>query len=62
MVLHLNNPESLVRTQTYTLIQTTGGVTGLCTLDTPLSDGWKVVRRNNALQLLVEGGTLIIFK
>lgn len=62
MVLHLNNPESLERTQTYTLIQTTSGVTGLCTLDTPLSDGWKVVRRNNALQLLVEGGTLIIFK
>jgi autotransporter-associated beta strand protein len=63
MVLHLINPEALVRSQTYTLIQTTGGLTGaLPTVDAPLPVGWKVVRRGNALQLIADGGTLILFK
>jgi autotransporter-associated beta strand protein len=62
MVLHINNPESLERSQIYTLIQTTGGVTGLPTLDTPLPSGWKVVRRGNALLLLRDAGTLILYK
>ncbi len=61
MVLHINNPEALVRTQTYTLIQTTSGVTGVSTTDAPLPPGWKVVRRSNALQLITEF-TLILFK
>jgi autotransporter-associated beta strand protein len=60
MVLHINNPASLVRSQTYTLIQTTEGVTGaLPALDTPLPSGWKVLRRNNALMLLAESGTTL---
>ena len=63
MVLHINNPESLVRSQTYTLIQTTSGVTGaLPAPDTPLPPGWRVVRRGNALQLIADGGTIIMFK
>jgi autotransporter-associated beta strand protein len=59
LMLHINNPESLVRSQAYTLIQTTAGVTGVPTLDTPLPAGWKVVRRGNAIVLFSEGGTLI---
>ena len=60
MVLHINNPAALVRSQTYTLIQTTEGVTGaLPALDTPLPSGWKVLRRNNALMLLAESGTTL---
>lgn len=59
MTLHLNTPEALDRHQTYTLIQTTGGVTGVPTPDAPLPTGWKVVRRGNAILLLAEGGTLL---
>lgn len=62
LVLHLNNPEALVRSQTYTLIQTTGEITGVPTSDQPLPDGWKAVIRGNALQLLSLNGTVIILK
>ena len=62
LALHINNPELLVRSQTYTLIQTTGGISGIPTLDIPLPSGWKVVRHGNALQLLSEGGTLLFLK
>ncbi len=63
LLLHINNPESLVRSQTYTLIQATGGLTGvLPTPDTPLPSGWKVIRRGNALLLFSEGGTRILLQ
>ena len=63
LLLHINNPASLVRSETYTLIQTTEGITGvLPTPDTQLPSGWKVVRRGNALQLLTEGGTIFLLK
>ena len=62
MTLHLNNPEALNRTQTYILIQTTDGVTGLPTLDAPLPSGWKLLRQNNALLLTMEGGTQLIIR
>ena len=62
LILHINNPEALVRSQTYTLIQTSGGITGTATLDTPLPSGWKVVRRGNALLLFSEGGTRMLLK
>ena len=62
MVLTINNPAALNRSQTYTLIQTTGGVTGAATLDTELPSGWKLVLRDNALLLISEGGTLFMFR
>ena len=58
----INNPEALDRAQTYTLIQTTTGITGMPTLATDLPSGWKLVRRNNALLLLSEGGTLLFLR
>ena len=62
MVLTINNPVALNRSQTYTLIQTTGGVAGAATLDTELPSGWKLVLRDNALLLISEGGTLFMFR
>jgi autotransporter-associated beta strand protein len=62
MVLHLNNPEALVRSQTYTLIQTTGGVTGVPTLDTPLPSSWKLILRDNALVLMADSGTVLMMR
>ena len=62
MILHINNPESLMRSQIYTLIQTSDGIIGDPTLDTPLPSGWKVFRKGNALILLSEGGTILFLK
>ena len=62
LLLHINNPEAFARSQTYTLIQTTAGVTGVPTLDTPLPSGWKLLRRDNALLLFAEGGTRLLLK
>ncbi len=62
MVLHINNPAALVRSQTYTLIQTTGGVTGVPTLDSPLPSDWKLLRRNNALLLYSDNSTRILLR
>ena len=62
MILHINNPEALNSSQAYTLIQTTEGITGLPTLDAELPFGWKVTRRGNTLQLLIEGGSVLILR
>ena len=62
LIVTVNNPEALDRSQTYTLIQTTTGITGVPTLDTDLPSGWKLVRRNNALLLLSEGGAVLILR
>jgi hypothetical protein len=62
MFVTINNPEALVRSQTYTLIQTTTGISGNATLETDLPSGWKLVRRNNALMLISEGGTVMMLK
>jgi hypothetical protein len=62
LVVTINNPGALDRAQTYTLIQTTTGITGMPTLATDLPSGWKLVRRNNALLLLSEGGTLLFLR
>ena len=62
MTVQINNPEALERSQTYILIQTTAGVTGLATLETDLPSGWKLVRRDNALMLISEGGTVLLLK
>ena len=62
MIVRINNPESLVRSQIYTLIQTSEGITGDVTLDAPLPSGWKVFRKGNALILLSEGGTVLFLK
>ncbi len=62
LIVTVNNPEALDRSQTYTLIQTTTGITGAPALDTPLPSGWKLVRRNNALLLLSEGGAVLLLR
>ena len=62
VVVTINNPEALDRAQTYTLIQTTTGITGMPTLATELPSGWKLVRRNSALLLLSEGGTVLFMR
>ena len=62
LIVSVNNPEALDRSQTYTLIQTTTGITGAPALDTPLPSGWKLVRRNNALLLLSEGGAVLLLR
>jgi len=62
MIVRVNNPEALDRSQTYTLIQTTTGITGVPTLATTLPSGWKLVRRNNALLLLSEGGSVLLLR
>ncbi|NLG02109.1 MAG: hypothetical protein GX565_18440, partial [Lentisphaerae bacterium] len=62
LIVTVNNPEALDRSQTYTLIQTTTGITGVPTLDTDLPSGWKLVRRANALLLLSEGGTVLLLR
>jgi len=63
MTLHLNNPEELTdRKQSYTLIQTTAGVTGIPTPDAPLPAGWKLVNRNNTITLLSDSGSVIILR
>ena len=75
MILTILNPEALVRTQTYTLIQTTdglsgnpslnpstGGLSGTPTLNTTLPLGWKLVSSGNALVLLSDRGTVLLLK
>ena len=62
LIVTVNNPEALDRSQTYTLIQTTTGITGVPTLATTLPSGWKLVRRNNALLLLSEGGSVLLLR
>lgn len=62
LIVNINNPGALERSKIYTLIQTTGGITGTPTLDSPLPDGWRVVVRGNTLLLLSERGTVFFLK
>ena len=59
LIIHINNPEALMRTQVYTLIRTTGGVTGKATLDTSLPAGWKLEPDGNNIILTIARGTVI---
>ena len=62
LTVSINNPAALERSQTYTLISTTGGITGTATLDTVLPSGWKLLRRGNDLLLFTTGGTILRLK
>ena len=62
LTVQINNPGALERSQTYILIQTTAGVTGVPTLETELPSGWKLIRRDNALMLISEGGTVLFLR
>jgi len=62
MTIYINNPASLVRSQTYTLISTTGGITGTATLGTALPSGWKLLRNGNNLLLFSSRGLLLELK
>ena len=59
LIISINNPEALVRSQIYTLIHTTSGVTGAATLATQLPAGWKLERDGNDLILAVARGTVL---
>ena len=60
--VHLINPQALVRSQTYTLIQTTAGISGTATTDAPLPSGWKLIGSGNTLLLLSDRGTVLLLK
>jgi autotransporter-associated beta strand protein len=62
LIVRINNPAALVRAQTYTLIRTTGGVTGTAALETALPSGWKLLRKGNDLVLFAESGTFLKLK
>lgn len=62
LLVSINNPAALERSQRYTLIRTTGGITGAATLDTELPSGWKLLRSGNDLLLFPSSGTLIKLK
>lgn len=59
LTIHINNPEALVRAQIYTLIRTTGGITGSATLSPQLPKGWRLERDGNTMTLAIARGTVI---
>jgi autotransporter-associated beta strand protein len=59
LIVSVNNPAALERSQSYTLIRTTGGITGTATLGTALPSGWKLLRSGNDLLLFSSRGMLL---
>lgn len=62
MVVQINNPEALDRSQAYTLIRTTDGLTGLPTLASALPRSWKLLLRGKELRLVSDTGTFLILR